>query len=119
MLHNQTLPHLEEIQKVYRLVTQYPTLTHGFGGSPFPTFDELFEELVTLFIEEKTRLRNDEIDEELYQLKLRGALDVEQGFNPERYGLNKEMELFEGLNAMNFTFLHNGVVYNAPILEVW
>lgn len=118
-LFKEDIPYLDEVGRIYRISVEHPSYQKGMGPYPFPSFEELFEELITLFIEERTKLRVNEIDEELYQLKRKGMLDVEHGFVPELYGLNKESELLSALSVLNLPFTHNGAIFNSPLQEVW
>lgn len=113
-----------DISKVYNEVCNSASSIGYIHGFPFPTFEELFDEYIAMYVDEKTRMTNAKICDELLELKRKinkkeDYWTVENGFRPEHYGISKEAEFLNALLAVNYVFILNGDLLNAPIMEVW
>lgn len=96
--------------------------TCGFmGGSDtqYPDFFIICEEVITLIVEERTKICENEIDRELKELRHRELLDVEYGFQPSTFGIQSEPEVFNALLLGGYAFVYNGEIFNASIKGVW
>lgn len=105
--------------KAYEEVTGNPVYWGTGGDSQFPDFPYLFEEIIMLIVEERTKLAESEIDKELKQLTTRDAFDVEQGFQPSDFGIQGEIEVFNALLESGYAFVHKNQLFNVSVREVW
>lgn len=107
------------VAKAYLRATEYALVHTQNGDTEFPAFAELYEEYITTLIEQKTTMSVSEIDEELKELNRLKLIDVEKGFNPEQFGIEKAAELMNYLMSAGYVFCYDGHVFSHPLQEVW
>lgn len=109
----------EIVNRAYLRAAEYVLVHTHNGKTDFPGFEEVYEEYITLIVEHRTNLSISEIDRELKQLKDLEMIDVEMGFAPGDFGIQKAAELLNYLMMSGFTFWYEGSIYNSPLQEVW
>jgi hypothetical protein len=93
----------------------------GCSTGIIPNFDEIYDQYAAAFVELKTKLSVDEIDQELLRLQNEYGpeiFDVERGY-VDSLSEHKQVYVMEALMYNQLFFSKGKVVYNAPLVGVW
>ena len=110
---------LQLLAKAYEEVAMNPGYWGDGGHEQYPSFELICEEVITLIVEERTKICENDIDRELKELRNREMLDVEYGFQPSTFGIQTEPEIFNALLLGGYVFVYKREVYNSTTQQVW